>query len=243
MAGRIYISGSAPQSWAKKQKSRRRNRKRYRSRRNRSRGRSQNPHRQSRSAWLSWLSSEEDSLGIYNYPDYDMDWLVPATCEPIQSVYFFSGGGSPCHPCSWSSWGLPCCPWSAWAEHGPWEVTPESQAGSPRLRCGCSLTLPGETQGFFLRAGVCGQGLAGSHTPSADLSSRQVLPSQPSHTASGHREPSLPTLHRSVLAGLPSPWPPVGIGACTAGPSTVPSSTTSAHPNKDPLVLSLRLLS
>ncbi|VFV43561.1 vitronectin-like [Lynx pardinus] len=91
MAGRIYVSGSAPQSWAKKQKSRRRNRKRYRSRRNRGRGRSQNPHRQSRSAWLSWLSSEEDSLGIYNYRDYDMDWLVPATCEPIQSVYFFSG--------------------------------------------------------------------------------------------------------------------------------------------------------
>ncbi|XP_004747069.1 vitronectin [Mustela putorius furo] len=91
MAGRIYISGSAPRSWAKKAKSKRRNRKRYRSRRNRhrGRGRSQNPHRQSRSTWLSWFSSEESGLGTYNY-DYDMDWLVPATCEPIQSVYFFS---------------------------------------------------------------------------------------------------------------------------------------------------------
>lgn len=91
MAGRIYVSGSAPQSWAKKQKAKRRHRKRYRSRRNRGRGRSQNPHRQSRSAWLSWFSSEEDGLGAFNYGDYDMDWLVPATCEPIQSVYFFSG--------------------------------------------------------------------------------------------------------------------------------------------------------
>ncbi|XP_039107589.1 vitronectin [Hyaena hyaena] len=92
MAGRIYISGSAPQSWARKQKSKRRNRKRYRSRRNRSRGRgrSQSPHRQSRSAWLSLFSSEEDSLATFNY-DYDIDWLVPSTCEPIQSVYFFSG--------------------------------------------------------------------------------------------------------------------------------------------------------
>ncbi|XP_026373485.1 vitronectin [Ursus americanus] len=91
MAGRIYISGSAPRSWAKKPKSKRRNRKRYRSRRNRhrGRGRSQNPHRQSRSTWPSWFSSEESGLGTYNY-DYDMDWLVPATCEPIQSVYFFS---------------------------------------------------------------------------------------------------------------------------------------------------------
>uniref|UniRef100_A0A673VLI1 Vitronectin n=2 Tax=Suricata suricatta TaxID=37032 RepID=A0A673VLI1_SURSU len=88
MAGRIYISGSAPQSWAKKQKSKRRNRKRYRSRHNRGHGRSQNHPRQSRSALLSWFSSEEDSLGTY---DYDMDWLVPSTCEPIQSVYFFSG--------------------------------------------------------------------------------------------------------------------------------------------------------
>ncbi|XP_022365239.1 vitronectin [Enhydra lutris kenyoni] len=91
IAGRIYISGSAPRSWAKKLKSKRRNRKRYRSRSNRlrGRGRSQNPHRQSRSTWLSWFSSEESGLGTYNY-DYDMDWLVPATCEPIQSVYFFS---------------------------------------------------------------------------------------------------------------------------------------------------------
>lgn len=93
MAGRIYISGSAPQSWARKQKSKRRNRKGYRSRRNRNhgRGRSQSPHRQSRSAWLSLFSSEEDSLATFNY-DYDIDWLVPSTCEPIQSVYFFSGG-------------------------------------------------------------------------------------------------------------------------------------------------------
>uniref|UniRef100_G3TMX5 Vitronectin n=1 Tax=Loxodonta africana TaxID=9785 RepID=G3TMX5_LOXAF len=34
------------------------------------------------------FSSEESGLGYY---DYDMDWLVPASCEPIQSVYFFSG--------------------------------------------------------------------------------------------------------------------------------------------------------
>lgn len=111
MAGRIYISGSAPRSWAKKPKSKRRNRKRYRSRRNRhrGRGRSQNPHRQSRSTWPSWFSSEESGLGTYNY-DYDMDWLVPATCEPIQSVYFFSRGGSLCHPCSCSSWVFPDVP-------------------------------------------------------------------------------------------------------------------------------------
>ncbi|XP_042636408.1 vitronectin [Orycteropus afer afer] len=86
MAGRIYISGSAPHSsWAKKHKSARRNRKRYRSR---GRGRSQKSRRPSRSVWLSWFSSEESGLGTY---DYDIDWLVPASCEPIQSVYFFSG--------------------------------------------------------------------------------------------------------------------------------------------------------
>ncbi|KAM8944678.1 vitronectin [Lycaon pictus] len=90
MAGRIYISGSAPRSWVKKLNPKRRNRKRYRSRRNRGRGRSRTSQRQSRSAWLSWFSSEESGLGTYNYDDYDMDWLVPATCEPIQSVYFFS---------------------------------------------------------------------------------------------------------------------------------------------------------
>ena len=156
MAGRIYISGSAPQSWAEKQKSRRRNRKRYRSRRNRGRGRSQNPHRQSRSAWLSWLSSEEDSLGIYNFRDYDMDWLVPATCEPIQSVYFFSGGGSLCHPRSWSSWGLPCCPWSAWAEHGPWEVTQKARLGV--LGCVVDVHSPFRERP---RASFSGQGCVG----------------------------------------------------------------------------------
>ncbi|XP_004433444.1 PREDICTED: vitronectin [Ceratotherium simum simum] len=92
MAGRIYISGSAPRSsWAKKPKSARRNRKRYRSRSGRGRGRGQSPRRPSRSVWLSWFSSEESSLGDYNYDNYEMDWLVPATCEPIQSVYFFSG--------------------------------------------------------------------------------------------------------------------------------------------------------
>ncbi|XP_037349489.1 vitronectin [Talpa occidentalis] len=91
MAGRIYISGSAPHSSrAKKAKSKHRNRKRYRSRRGRGRGHSQNRHRPSRSAWLSWFSSEESDFGIFNY-DYDINWLVPATCEPIQSVYFFSG--------------------------------------------------------------------------------------------------------------------------------------------------------
>ncbi|XP_004685209.1 PREDICTED: vitronectin [Condylura cristata] len=90
MAGRIYIAGSAPRSsWAKTSKSKRRNRKRYRSRGGRTRSHSQNHNRPSRSAWLSWFSSEESDLGTFNY-DYDMDWLVPATCEPIQSVYFFS---------------------------------------------------------------------------------------------------------------------------------------------------------
>uniref|UniRef100_A0A8C0DX00 Vitronectin n=1 Tax=Balaenoptera musculus TaxID=9771 RepID=A0A8C0DX00_BALMU len=96
MAGHIYISGSAPRpSRTKMTKSMRRNRKRYRSRRgrgrSRSRSRSQNPYRQSRSTWLSWFSSEEIGLGDYNYDNYKMDWLVPANCEPIQSVYFFSG--------------------------------------------------------------------------------------------------------------------------------------------------------
>ncbi|XP_055982844.1 vitronectin isoform X1 [Sorex fumeus] len=95
MAGRIYISGSAPRtSWAKKPKWRkRRNRRRYRSQRSRS----QKAHRRSRSilgqSFLSWFSSEESDLGTYNYNygDYDMDWLVTDTCEPIQSAYFFSG--------------------------------------------------------------------------------------------------------------------------------------------------------
>ncbi|XP_049716649.1 vitronectin isoform X2 [Elephas maximus indicus] len=92
MAGRIYVSGFAPHSsLAKKHKSARRNRKRYSSRRNRGRGRgrSQKSRRPSRSVWQSWFSSEESGLGTYY--DYDMDWLVPASCEPIQSVYFFSG--------------------------------------------------------------------------------------------------------------------------------------------------------
>jgi integrin beta 8 len=99
MTGRIYISGSAlrpPQ--AKKQKSRRRSRKRYSSRGSRGRGHGQNSRRPSRSVWMSLFSSEESGLGAFNYDDYDMNWLVPATCEPIQSVYFFSGGGSPCYP-------------------------------------------------------------------------------------------------------------------------------------------------
>ncbi|XP_070418788.1 vitronectin [Equus przewalskii] len=95
MAGHIYISGSASRSsWVKKPKSARRNRKRYRSRggRGRSRSRSQSPRRQSRSAWLSWFSSEESGVGAYNYDyNYEMDLFMPATCEPIQSVYFFSG--------------------------------------------------------------------------------------------------------------------------------------------------------
>ncbi|KAM5273468.1 vitronectin [Ctenodactylus gundi] len=90
MAGHIYISGSALHSpQARKQKSRRRSRKRYRS--GRGRGRSRNSRRPSRSVWLHLFSSEESGLGAYNYDDYEMTWLVPATCEPIQSVYFFSG--------------------------------------------------------------------------------------------------------------------------------------------------------
>nr|XP_020740435.1 vitronectin isoform X2 [Odocoileus virginianus texanus] len=95
MAGHIYVSGSAPSfPQAKMTKSARRHRKRYRSLRSRGRGRgrsrSQNPYRRSRSTWLSWFSSEELGLGANNYDNYEMDWLVPATCEPIQSVYFFS---------------------------------------------------------------------------------------------------------------------------------------------------------
>lgn len=96
MAGRIYITGSTFRPvQAKKQKSGRRSRKRYRSRRgrghSRSRSRSLSSRRSSRSVWFSLLSSEESGLGTYNNYDYDMNWHVPATCEPIQSVYFFSG--------------------------------------------------------------------------------------------------------------------------------------------------------
>ncbi|XP_055475734.1 vitronectin [Psammomys obesus] len=93
MAGRIYISGStSPPVQPKKPKRRRGSRKRYRSRSGHWRSRSQTPNsrRRSRSLWLSLFSSEESGLGTYNY-DYDINWLVPATCEPIQSVYFFSG--------------------------------------------------------------------------------------------------------------------------------------------------------
>lgn len=113
MAGRIYISGYAPRSsWAENVKSKHRSRKGYGSRSGRGGGRSQKRHRKSRSSWLSLFSSEDSGLGDYNYDyNYDTDWIVPATCEPIQSVYFFSGGGSPCHPCSWSSWGPPCGHW------------------------------------------------------------------------------------------------------------------------------------
>uniref|UniRef100_A0A4W2I100 Homeobox protein SEBOX n=1 Tax=Bos indicus x Bos taurus TaxID=30522 RepID=A0A4W2I100_BOBOX len=88
-------SSSAPSfPRAKMTKSARRHRKRYRSLRSRGRGRgrNQNPYRRSRSAFLSWLSSEELGLGANNYDSFEMDWLVPATCEPIQSVYFFSEG-------------------------------------------------------------------------------------------------------------------------------------------------------
>ncbi|XP_036264441.1 vitronectin [Pipistrellus kuhlii] len=94
MAGRIYISGSAPRSSLTKRtksKSKRRNRKRYRSQRGRGGGgHSPKSHRKSRSIWLSLFSSEESDLGAYNY-DYALDWLAPPKCEPIQSVYFFSG--------------------------------------------------------------------------------------------------------------------------------------------------------
>uniref|UniRef100_A0A8C5KXG7 Vitronectin n=1 Tax=Jaculus jaculus TaxID=51337 RepID=A0A8C5KXG7_JACJA len=93
MAGRIYISGSALRSSrTKKRKSRRRNRRRYSSRRTRGQRRSRDlsSRRPSRSIRLPWFSSEESGPGTYYY-DYDMSWLVPATCEPIQSVYFFSG--------------------------------------------------------------------------------------------------------------------------------------------------------
>ncbi|XP_006874275.1 PREDICTED: vitronectin [Chrysochloris asiatica] len=90
MAGRIYISGFAPRSsGTKKLKSTHRNRKRYRSRSRGGRSRGHKSRRLSRSPWLSWFSSEETGLGMHY--DYDLDWLVPASCEPIQSVYFFSG--------------------------------------------------------------------------------------------------------------------------------------------------------
>lgn len=114
MAGRIYISGYTPRSsLAKKVKSKLRSGKRYGSRRWRGRGRglgSQNRKQRSRSLWQSLFSDEDSGLGD-NYDNYETDWLVPSTCEPIQSVYFFSGGGSPCHSCSWSSWGRLRCPW------------------------------------------------------------------------------------------------------------------------------------
>ena len=70
----------------------------------------------------------------------------------------------------------------------------------------CSLALPGDTQVFLVQ-----DGQVVSLTPSPDLFCRQVLPSEPSHAASGHCDPSLPTLHRPVLAGLPSPWPCVAV--------------------------------
>ncbi|XP_077021408.1 vitronectin [Tamandua tetradactyla] len=90
MAGRMYISGLPTlSSWAQKHKTRRRSRKRYRSHRGRSRSRSQTPSRPSRSLWLSWFSNEESGLGD-STDTPGMDWLVPASCEPIQSVYFFS---------------------------------------------------------------------------------------------------------------------------------------------------------
>ncbi|XP_037664145.1 vitronectin isoform X2 [Choloepus didactylus] len=90
MAGHMYISGLPTRSSrAQKLKSRSRSRKRYHSRRGR--GRSQTPRRPSRSFWLSWFSSEESGLGDDNYDHLGVDWLVPASCEPIQSVYFFSG--------------------------------------------------------------------------------------------------------------------------------------------------------
>lgn len=112
MAGRIYISGYTPRSsWVKNAMSKPRSYKRYRSRYGRGRGRGRNQNRRkSRSIWQFLSSSEETGLGAYNYDNYEMDWLVLGTCEPIQSVYFFSGGRSPCHPCSWSSCGPPCCP-------------------------------------------------------------------------------------------------------------------------------------
>uniref|UniRef100_A0A2K5RZD7 Vitronectin n=1 Tax=Cebus imitator TaxID=2715852 RepID=A0A2K5RZD7_CEBIM len=90
MAGRIYVSGIAPRrSLAKKQKFNHRSRKGYSSRQGRSRGHKQNSRRPSRATWLSLFSSDESDLGINSYDG--MDWLVPATCEPIQSVFFFSG--------------------------------------------------------------------------------------------------------------------------------------------------------
>ncbi|XP_003469615.1 vitronectin [Cavia porcellus] len=96
MPGHIYVSGSVLQPPpAKKQKFKHRSRKRYRSRGSRGRSRSrssrQSSPRQSRSLFLSFFSSEETGPVTYNYDDSDMSWLVPAACEPIQSVYFFSG--------------------------------------------------------------------------------------------------------------------------------------------------------
>ncbi|XP_004450014.2 vitronectin [Dasypus novemcinctus] len=93
MAGRMYISGLATSSsLVQKLKTKRRNRKRFRSYRgrSRSRSRSQDPRRPARSFWLSLFSSEEMGLGD-NYDLLGRDWIVPASCEPIQSVYFFSG--------------------------------------------------------------------------------------------------------------------------------------------------------
>ncbi|XP_037018756.2 vitronectin [Artibeus jamaicensis] len=94
MAGRIYISGSAPRSSllkTVKTKSRSRSRSRSRKRYGSRRGRGQNPRRKSRSTWLSLFSSEDSDLGDYNYDYPNKDLLVPSNCEPTQSVYFFSG--------------------------------------------------------------------------------------------------------------------------------------------------------
>ncbi|XP_054429171.1 vitronectin [Pteronotus mesoamericanus] len=89
MAGRIYISGPAPRSSRlQNAKPKRRSRKNYLSHRDRSRGHSQKSLRKSRSTWLSLFSSEESDLGNYND---NYAWLVPSKCEPIQSLYFFSG--------------------------------------------------------------------------------------------------------------------------------------------------------
>lgn len=114
MAGRIYISGLTPRSLPKKPKwKKRRNRKRYHSHRSRN----QKVQRKSRSIlsqfWLSWPSSEESDLEIFNYGDYgddsNIDWLVSTSCEPVQSIYFFSGGRVPV--------ALPQGKSSYWAQH------------------------------------------------------------------------------------------------------------------------------
>ncbi|KAL1779643.1 vitronectin [Sigmodon hispidus] len=184
MAGRIYIAGSTSHSFqakAKKQKSRRRSRKRYRNRNRykggRRRSRSLNFRRPSGSVWPSWFSSMESQPDAYYY-DYDMDWLVPSTCEPIQSVYFFSGDKyyrvnlrtrrvdsvNPPYPRSIAQYWLGCPPEKGGANHSEQLKTlrPESGEGNSSVMALWLLTLCSSMASPVEASPGCASGL-GSH--------------------------------------------------------------------------------